>query len=205
MTGQAESITLALARALLVHEPALKPALRRGELQIYRALRTANEPCSRNGHVRRKTCGEEEAWPFKGEKEASLGQAVIGHFLLFSGTSSCSGAVATTTDQICAVSAEDLLFIEVHRYLIPLLISASNFLNSATSRLVLDWFFSYLACASSCCTYQHQQALHPGALQDAKFELLSRLSLVCMRFITSALRFSPANHTRHSSLVQSFR
>jgi small subunit ribosomal protein S9 len=31
VTGQAESITLALARALLVHEPALKPALRRGE------------------------------------------------------------------------------------------------------------------------------------------------------------------------------
>jgi small subunit ribosomal protein S9 len=30
-TGQTEAITLALARALLVHEPALKPALRRGE------------------------------------------------------------------------------------------------------------------------------------------------------------------------------
>ena len=32
VTGQAESITLALARALLVHEPALKPALRRGKM-----------------------------------------------------------------------------------------------------------------------------------------------------------------------------
>ena len=31
VTGQAESITLALARALLVHEPALKPVLRKGE------------------------------------------------------------------------------------------------------------------------------------------------------------------------------
>ncbi|MCJ1373529.1 37S ribosomal protein S9, mitochondrial [Loxospora ochrophaea] len=31
LTGQAESITLGLARALMVHEPALKPALRRGE------------------------------------------------------------------------------------------------------------------------------------------------------------------------------
>ena len=31
LTGQAESITLALAKALLVHEPALKPALRRGK------------------------------------------------------------------------------------------------------------------------------------------------------------------------------
>ena len=31
VTGQAESITLALARALMVHEPALKPTLRKGE------------------------------------------------------------------------------------------------------------------------------------------------------------------------------
>ena len=30
-TGQAESITLAVSRALMVHEPALKPALRRGK------------------------------------------------------------------------------------------------------------------------------------------------------------------------------
>ena len=30
-TGQAEAITLGLARALLVHEPLLKPTLRRGE------------------------------------------------------------------------------------------------------------------------------------------------------------------------------
>lgn len=31
-TGQAEAITLGLAKALMAHEPALKPALRRGEL-----------------------------------------------------------------------------------------------------------------------------------------------------------------------------
>lgn len=31
VTGQAEAITLAIARALLIHEPALKPALRKGE------------------------------------------------------------------------------------------------------------------------------------------------------------------------------
>ena len=31
-TGQAEAMTLAVAKALLVHEPALKPALRRGKL-----------------------------------------------------------------------------------------------------------------------------------------------------------------------------
>ena len=33
-TGQAESITLGLAKALLVHEPDLKPALRRGRSLI---------------------------------------------------------------------------------------------------------------------------------------------------------------------------
>ncbi|USP80216.1 37S ribosomal protein S9, mitochondrial [Curvularia clavata] len=32
LTGQAEAMTLAVAKALLVHEPALKPALRRGEI-----------------------------------------------------------------------------------------------------------------------------------------------------------------------------
>jgi small subunit ribosomal protein S9 len=32
-TGQAEAITLGVARALLIHEPALKPALRRGEFK----------------------------------------------------------------------------------------------------------------------------------------------------------------------------
>lgn len=31
LTGQAESVTLAVARALMVHEPALKPTLRKGK------------------------------------------------------------------------------------------------------------------------------------------------------------------------------
>ena len=35
LTGQAESITLGLAMALLVHEPSLKPALRRGEYSFF--------------------------------------------------------------------------------------------------------------------------------------------------------------------------
>lgn len=35
LTGQAEALTLAVAKALLVHEPALKPALRRGELTSF--------------------------------------------------------------------------------------------------------------------------------------------------------------------------
>ena len=77
VTGQAESITLALARALLVHEPALKPALRRGESDQCCVVYISNMICSRNGHIGRKTCGEEEAWPSKGKEEASLGKAVI--------------------------------------------------------------------------------------------------------------------------------
>jgi small subunit ribosomal protein S9 len=38
LTGQAEAMTLAVAKALLVHEPALKPALRRGELIFFSSL-----------------------------------------------------------------------------------------------------------------------------------------------------------------------
>jgi hypothetical protein len=34
-TGQAEALTLAVAKALLVHEPALKPVLRRGESDTF--------------------------------------------------------------------------------------------------------------------------------------------------------------------------
>lgn len=33
-TGQAEALTLAVAKALLIHEPGLKPALRRGEFKL---------------------------------------------------------------------------------------------------------------------------------------------------------------------------
>jgi small subunit ribosomal protein S9 len=77
VTGQAESITLALARALLVHEPALKPALRRGELDHCFLVSIANEAYSWNGHIRCKTRREKEAWPSKGKKEASLGQTLI--------------------------------------------------------------------------------------------------------------------------------
>jgi small subunit ribosomal protein S9 len=95
VTGQAESITLALARALLVHEPALKPALRRGELDECCVIYIANESCSWNGHIRRKTGGKEEAWTSKGEEEASLGQAVIKLFLSSSRSSFFSEAVAT--------------------------------------------------------------------------------------------------------------
>ena len=39
VTGQAEAITLGAAKALMVFEPALKPALRRGESSVFRSLR----------------------------------------------------------------------------------------------------------------------------------------------------------------------
>jgi small subunit ribosomal protein S9 len=35
LTGQAEAMTLAVAKSLLVHEPALKPAVRRGESRLF--------------------------------------------------------------------------------------------------------------------------------------------------------------------------
>lgn len=38
VTGQAEAMTLAVAKALLVHEPALKPAVRRGTLNFFFCL-----------------------------------------------------------------------------------------------------------------------------------------------------------------------
>jgi len=38
VTGQAEALTLAIAKALLVQEPALKPALRRGEFAFFRSF-----------------------------------------------------------------------------------------------------------------------------------------------------------------------
>lgn len=42
VTGQAEAITLALARALLVHEPGLKPVLRKGAYNMRVATRSLN-------------------------------------------------------------------------------------------------------------------------------------------------------------------
>ncbi|KAK5061339.1 hypothetical protein LTR84_007881 [Exophiala bonariae] len=48
-TGQAESITLALAKALLVHEPALKPALRRAGCVTSDARRVERK---KPGHVK---------------------------------------------------------------------------------------------------------------------------------------------------------
>ncbi|OJJ43772.1 hypothetical protein ASPZODRAFT_135794 [Penicilliopsis zonata CBS 506.65] len=49
VTGQAEAITLALARALLVHEPALKPALRKAGVITVDARRVERK---KPGHVK---------------------------------------------------------------------------------------------------------------------------------------------------------
>lgn len=77
-TGQAEAITLALARALLVHEPALKPALRKGMLFSFILMKTtlANLFHSWHNHRRCSSCGKKEARSCQGSQEAHLGQAV---------------------------------------------------------------------------------------------------------------------------------
>lgn len=106
VTGQAEAITLAVARALLVHEPALKPVLRQGTLpryplhcyfpQHYRCGRrdkfesiTAFPPGvwvinwltiivfnSRCHYGRCPSCGEEEARSPESKEDAHLGQEI---------------------------------------------------------------------------------------------------------------------------------
>lgn len=62
LTGQAESVTLALAKALMVQEPALKPALRKGEDLVApstRGRKLANE-CSWLCDPNNETCRAEE-------------------------------------------------------------------------------------------------------------------------------------------------
>jgi small subunit ribosomal protein S9 len=98
-TGQAEAISLAVARALLVHEPALKPVLRKGMtslpcpsvmLVVYFASLVESEkrilanycftPDSWGRHGRCASRGEEEAWSSESKEDASLGQEMIRAF-----------------------------------------------------------------------------------------------------------------------------
>lgn len=72
-TGQAEAITLGLARALMVHEPMLKPALRRGEWFILRGASAIGTRslgltyiCSWLCDTRSSTGREKEAWQAEG-------------------------------------------------------------------------------------------------------------------------------------------
>lgn len=82
-TGQAEALTLAIAKALLAHEPALKPALRRGERTInlgrhcmlvgFANLFVSSRMC----HPRPEKSGEEEARPCQGKEASYMGQEMI--------------------------------------------------------------------------------------------------------------------------------
>jgi len=77
VTGQAEAITLAIARALLLHEPGLKPVLRKGSFFpgfVFEILLTSSS--SRCHYCRCSSCGEEEAGSCQGPQDAHLGQAV---------------------------------------------------------------------------------------------------------------------------------
>lgn len=84
VTGQTEAVTLAIARALMVHEPGLKPLLRRGEFTMFGLL------CCRDWsdadlflflfswchYGRCSSCGEKEAGSCQGSQDACLGQAL---------------------------------------------------------------------------------------------------------------------------------
>ena len=88
-TGQAEALTLAVAKALLAHEPLLKPALRRGKPRfLFMRFSTpfhmtcgANCVCSWMYHTRSKSCGEKEARSPQGQKDACLGQTLSVYFV----------------------------------------------------------------------------------------------------------------------------
>lgn len=94
-TGQAEALALAIAKALCVHEPALKNPLRRGKHSPYHAvdwtmrrkahlhpiLRGYEADSPLNSwmyHTRSKEGGKKEAWPRQGTQDAYLGQAIVG-------------------------------------------------------------------------------------------------------------------------------
>ena len=81
-TGQAEAITLGVAKALLAHEPGLKAALRRGEWSLLplggclKAVLTVMFCCSQRCDTRSETSREKEAWQAQSQEDACVGQAV---------------------------------------------------------------------------------------------------------------------------------
>lgn len=77
-TGQAEALAMAVGKALMAHEPALKPALRRGEWLFSQRLHDyyADAICSWCCDSRPQRCGKEEAWSPQGKEEPGLGQAL---------------------------------------------------------------------------------------------------------------------------------
>lgn len=97
-TGQAEAITLAVARALLVHEPALKPVLRKGTRPLpslivyfvsfveYGKGTLADYSFAHDSwghHGRCASCGEEEARSSESKEDAHLGQEMKRRFSCF--------------------------------------------------------------------------------------------------------------------------
>lgn len=84
LTGQAESITLGLAKALLVHEPTLKPALRRGEssvttftpLTVTGSALLTSIICSRLCYAGSSKSREEKGGAPEGSEDASLGEEI---------------------------------------------------------------------------------------------------------------------------------
>lgn len=81
VTGQAEALTMAVAKALIAHEPALKPALRKGKALFSRdfvpSCHIANKSNSWLHHERQQDSGEEEARQGQGPQGSRLGQAII--------------------------------------------------------------------------------------------------------------------------------
>jgi small subunit ribosomal protein S9 len=83
-TGQAEALTLAIGKALMAHEPALKPALRRGMHSTHVPVLCHAIPTEANMydtswlcHSRSPEGRKEEAGPCQGEKDARLGEEIV--------------------------------------------------------------------------------------------------------------------------------
>lgn len=80
-TGQAEALTLAVGKALMAHEPALKPALRRGEfiscspvMELW--YKIANNSTSWMLDPWSQESWEKEAWARQGKENARVGQEI---------------------------------------------------------------------------------------------------------------------------------
>lgn len=83
VTGQAEAMTLAVAKALLVHEPALKPILRRGKSfnpvhDIITLTLFSSWMCDK----RSEDCGKKKARSTESPKATNLGETLSGDRLL---------------------------------------------------------------------------------------------------------------------------
>lgn len=95
-TGQAEAMTLAVAKALIVHEPALKTALKRGtyhDIENYDLCRMIANflVSSRMHHERCQNRGEKEARSCQGPQDARLGQAIKRYHSGANDTEPCHG------------------------------------------------------------------------------------------------------------------